>query len=363
LVCYLLSRFETHISIITGICSLVFLSCFFVIFFITTKIYIGFAVPLIATALTFISLVTFKFLTASREKAFLHSAFSRYLAPEIITDIINDPTKLNLGGEKRVMTAIFTDIRSFSTISEKIDPQQLVKLLNLYLTRMSNIVMWNLGTIDKYIGDAIVAFFGAPIYHENHAILACRSAVAMKEAEKEINKMVIEENLSPLQLFTRIGINTGEMVVGNMGAENKMDYTIMGNAVNLTARLEGVNTQYRTGGILISEYTREQIGDEFLLRKLDRVRVVGINTPLRLYELLNLKEKATDAEITAVQHWEKNLELYEKQQFPQALQGFKSLQQVNPDDNVAGLYIERCEGYIKEPPPPEWHAVRNLTEK
>ena len=363
LIGFFISRFETHKSIITGILSLLLLSGSFAAFFLITRIYIGFSVPLITTALTFVSLIAIKFLTASREKAFLHNAFSRYLAPEIISDIINDPSKLNLGGEKRVMTAIFTDIKGFSTISEKVDPQQLVTLLNRYLTTMSNIVMRNLGTIDKYIGDAIVAFFGAPIYHEDHAVLACRSAVAMKEAEIEINKMVKEENLSPMQLFTRIGINTGEMVVGNMGAENKMDYTIMGNAVNLTARLEGVNTQYRTRGILLSEYTREKIGDEFLLRRLDRVRVVGINTPLRLYELLGIKEKATQAEIDAVEQWEKTLDLYEKQQFTAALETFKSLQQANPQDNVAGLYIERCEGYIKEPPPADWDAVRNLTEK
>jgi len=283
---FLLSRLDTRLSIITGILGLILLSGAFAAFFMISKIYIGFAVPLSATALTFISMITVKFLTASKEKAFLHNAFSRYLAPEVITELINDPDKLNLGGEKREMTAIFTDIQGFSTISEKLDPVRLVQLLNRYLTAMSNIIMDNLGTIDKYEGDAIIAFFGAPVFRENHPALACRSALAMKAAETELNKVVMEEKLSPTPIFTRIGINTGDMVVGNMGAENKMDYTIMGNAVNLAARLEGVNKQYHTGGILISEYTREKLGDEFLLRRLDRVRVVGIHTPLRLYELL-----------------------------------------------------------------------------
>jgi adenylate cyclase len=304
-----------------------------------------------------------KFLSASREKAFLHNAFSRFLAPEVITELINDPDKLNLGGEKREMTAIFTDIQGFSTISEKLDPTQLVKLLNRYLTAMSNIIMENLGTIDKYEGDAIIAFFGAPIFRENHPALACRSALTMKAAERELNKAVLEEGLSPSPIFTRIGINTGEMVVGNMGAENKMDYTIMGNAVNLAARLEGVNKQYRTGGILLSEYTMDKLGGEFLVRRLDRVRVVGINTPLRLYELLNVKNSAAEKEVAAVERWENAIALYEQQRFSEAAAIFGFLAGESPDDRVAELYAGRCLNYQANPPPKEWDAVANLTEK
>jgi len=364
LIGFLLSRFDTHLSIITGATGLLLLSGAFAAFFMISKIYIGFAVPLVATALTFISMMAVKFLTASKEKAFLHSAFSRYLAPEVITELINDPDKLNLGGEKREMTAMFTDIQGFSTISEKLDPTHLVKLLNRYLTAMSNIIMENLGTIDKYEGDAIIAFFGAPVFRDNHPALACRSALMMKVAERELNKAVLEEDLSPSPLFTRIGINTGEMVVGNMGAENKMDYTIMGNAVNLAARLEGVNKQYHTGGILISEYTRAKLGDEFLLRRLDRVRVVGINTPLRLYELLGEgsgeKGVGSREEITK---WEKAMNLYEQRYFRDALGLFKYLMEDNPDDKVAELYAKRCMEYIAYPPPENWDAVNNLTEK
>jgi adenylate cyclase len=342
-----------------------------------SKIYIGLAMPLSATSLTFISMMAVKFLTASREKAFLHSAFSRYLAPEIITELINDPDKLNLGGEKREMTAIFTDIQGFSTISEKLDPVHLVQLLNRYLTTMSNIIMENLGTIDKYEGDAIIAFFGAPVFRENHPSLACRSALAMKTAERELNKTVLEEGLSPSPLFTRIGINTGEMVVGNMGAENKMDYTIMGNAVNLAARLEGVNKQYHTGGILISEYTKEKLGDEFLLRRLDRVRVVGINTPLRLYELLGEREEGKGKREEGrggreegggkreegIERWERAVDFYEQRQFGEAAKLFASLMENNPDDKTAEFYASRCMKYDANPPPENWDAVNNLTEK
>jgi adenylate cyclase len=360
---FLISRFDTYKSIITGVSGLVLLTGAFLAFFSITKIYIGFAVPFIATLVTFVSIMINKFLTTSREKAFIHSAFSRYLAPDVINEIINDPKKLNLGGEKREMSAIFTDIQSFSTISEQLDPTQLVKLLNRYLTALSNIIMENKGTIDKYEGDAIIAFFGAPLFHADHPALACRSALAMKAAEAELNKVILEEKMSPIPLFTRIGINTGDMVVGNMGAENKMDYTIMGNAVNLAARLEGVNKQYHTGGILISEYTKDRIGDEFLIRPLDRVRVVGIHTPVRLYELLTLKEKVTESELKAVDVWEQAIALYEQKSFNEALSMFNSLIENNPKDKVADLYAGRCKTYIENTPPPEWDAINNLMEK
>jgi adenylate cyclase len=363
LIGFLIGRFDTRLSIITGVSGLLILSGFFAVFFMISKIYIGFAVPLAAAAFTFISMMAVKFVTTSREKAFLHNAFSHYLAPEVISEIINDPEKLNLGGEKRVMTAMFTDIKGFSTISEKLDPTYLVQLLNRYLTAMSNIIMENMGTIDKYEGDAIIAFFGAPVFYENHPALACRSALAMKAVERELNREVLEEHLSPSPIFTRIGINTGEMVVGNMGAENKMDYTIMGNAVNLAARLEGVNKQYSTGGILISEYTREKLGDEFLLRRLDRVRVVGINTPLRLYELLGEKSKEEEDKKEAVEQWEKAIDLYEKRQFKEAGKMFTFRKDQNPDDKTAELYADRCAKYEANPPPENWDAVNNLTEK
>jgi len=369
LIGFFVSRFDTHLSIITGLSGIFVLCASFAVFFLISKTYPGLAIPLVSTTLTFIIIMVSKFLTTSHEKTFLHNAFSRYLAPEVITEIINDPGKLNLGGEKREMTAIFTDIQGFSTISEQLDPVNLVKLLNRYLTLMSNIVMENVGTIDKYEGDAIIAFFGAPVFREEHAVLACRSAVAMKAAERELNKTVVEEGLSPVPVFTRIGINTGEMVVGNMGAENKMDYTIMGNAVNLAARLEGVNKQYRTGGILISEYTRAKIGDEFLLRRLDRVRVVGINTPLRLYEVLGesrdhlADNKEGNVRLKAVNVWERAIDLYEEKKFREAGGLFLSLSKNNPDDKVAELYVSRCREYLKNPPPADWDAVRNLTEK
>ena len=357
------SRHGSGFSLVLGVSGLATLTVLLLGYFHLTRQYIHGVVPLASTTICFIAVTVMNFLGTNREKAFLHSAFSRYLSPQVISEIIADPSKLNLGGEKRVMTAIFTDIQGFSTFSEALDPTQLVRLLNTYLTAMSNIIMENGGTVYKYEGDAIIAFFGAPLPREDHAALACRSALAMKQAEITLNEQIIAEGLSPAPVFTRIGINTGEMVVGNMGAENKMDYTIMGNAVNIAARLEGVNKQYHTGGILISEYTREQAGDAFICRRLDRVRVVGINTSIRLYELLGTKAEISQAETERLQLWEEAISEIENRNFAGAARLFGGLAKQYPADKVAALYESRCNTYIQNPPSPGWDGVHNLTEK
>jgi adenylate cyclase len=306
----------------------------------------------------------------------------------VIEQIILDPSKLNLGGETREMSAIFTDIQRFSSISEALQkeygeggPRALVNLLNLYLTEMSNVILAHKGTINKYEGDAIIAFFGAPVWTEEHAALACRSALLMKKCEAAMyDKVMIPtgEFYKPLSaliesgairrerpLFTRLGINSGDMVVGNMGTPNKMNYTIMGNAVNLAARLEGVNKQYNTFGILISEYTKAKIGDEFVVRGLSRVRVVGVNTPLRLYELLGLRGEASKEMLDMVKSWEQGFDAYENKDFLAAKNIFAVIHQKDANDGTARLYLDRCEKFLASPPTPEkWDdGVDSLTEK
>ncbi|MDR2186343.1 MAG: adenylate/guanylate cyclase domain-containing protein [Treponema sp.] len=344
--------------------------------------------PAAGTILVFLTGTLYNYATEGSQKRFIKSAFSQYLSPAVIEQIIVDPSKLELGGESLEMTAIFTDIQRFSSISEglqkayeKDGPKELVNLLNLYLTEMSDIVLANQGTIDKFEGDAIIAFFGAPIRTDKHAAFACRAAIEMKKAEAAmtsrvmdpqgrffpvLNQLIEKKVIRPERpLYTRIGINSGEMVVGNMGTSRKMNYTIMGNAVNLAARLEGVNKQYDTGGILISEYTRDQLGDEFIVRPLSRVRVVGISTPLRLYELLDLREGAPPELLDAAEAWKAAFKIYESRNFPDALNSFKAIYQKNNQDLVAKLYMGRCEECLKTPPPDkDWDdGVDNLTSK
>jgi adenylate cyclase len=235
-------------------------------------------------------------------------------------------------------------------------------MLNKYLTEMSNIILDNQGTIDKYEGDAIIAFFFFFLHRPDHAVLACRSAIAMKKAERELNEKLLLEGLSPSPLFTRIGINTGEMVVGNMGTNNKMDYTVMGNSVNLAARLEGVNKQYKTS-ILISEFTKEQAGDEFLYRQLDHVRVVGIQTPVLLYELCEIAEMSDLTGLHIDQTWKDAMACYKQRQFSKASDLFSDALKENPNDKVADIFLQRCINYIRKPPEQNWDGVLNLSEK
>jgi adenylate cyclase len=299
---------------------------------------------------------------SEKEKQFIRTAFSTYVSSDVVKEIISDPSRLQLGGSKRHMTAIFTDVMSFTSISEKLDPEDLVSLLNHYLSAMSDVILSEKGTIDKYEGDAIIAFFGAPLDLSDHALRACVSAIKMKKIEAELNKTIMENKLSHTPMKTRIGINTGNMVAGNMGTGNKMNYTIMGNAVNLAARLEGVNKQYGTW-ILASHDTVRETGDRLLFRKLDRVRVVGINEPVRLCELLDTAEHADEQKQKLVTVFHEALDCFEKRDWKQAAAGFKEAMSVKPGDHPSKMYFERSVNFLKNLPDAAWDGVFNLTEK
>ena len=298
---------------------------------------------------------------SEREKQFIRKAFSTYVSNDVVQEIIADPSRLQLGGTKRHMTAIFTDVRGFSTISEQLDPEGLVTLLNRYLTHMSDVILEQKGTIDKYEGDAIIAFFGAPMPLPDHAVRACISAITMRKIEARLNKEVMEEKLSPSPLLTRFGINTGSMVAGNMGTGNKMNYTIMGNAVNLAARLEGVNKQYGTW-ILASDDTVKETEGRILTRKLDKVRVVGINEPVRLHNLIEIMDEATPEQKKLVEVFHEALDNFEQRKWKEALRGFKETLLME-NGGPSAKYIERCEAFLKKPPAQIWDGVYNLTEK
>ena len=299
---------------------------------------------------------------SEREKQFIRKAFSTYVSDEVVKEIISDPAKLQLGGTKRHMSAIFTDVQNFSTISEQLEPENLVSLLNRYLTLMSDAVLEEKGTIDKYEGDAIIAFFGAPIPAADHAIRACSSAIAIKRIEIDLNEKILKEKASPLPLFTRIGINTGSMVAGNMGTSKKMDYTIMGNAVNLASRLEGVNKQYGTWIIASDDTIRETEG-RFLTRKLDMVRVVGISEPVRLHEVIETMENAAADKKKMVEIFHQALNLFEERKWKEAAAGFTEALSIENGDAPSTKYLERCNAYMINPPDADWDSVYNIMEK
>ena len=361
---FLLNRIQKgYVKIIFGIALTIALFVFFIALFAFLNIYIQIFIPLATVSPNFVLISFLSFIFTEKEKSFLRRAFAVYLSDDVVNQIVLDPRHLALGGVAKRITALFTDIKSFSTLSEKISPEHLVSVLNIYLTRMSDIILEEKGTIDKYIGDAIVSFFGAPIDVEDNATRACYAALRMKEAENEINKNLYETGKIPMPINTRIGINTGEMVVGNMGTEKKMNYTIMGNDVNLAARLEGVNKKYGTW-ILISESTWNETAGVFLGRRLDRVRVVGINTPVQLYNIMAVRKEADENMIKLVDAFEKAISLYRERKYLEALQAFKECQKIKSDDEPTRIYIERMESLVSDPELAKTHDdIVNMTSK
>jgi adenylate cyclase len=362
LVGFLIKNLDPLPSIIVGAVSVIVFLAAGGAFFMQTGVYFPLLTPALSIFFTFLVITAVKFIQTAQERSYIRNAFSHYLSADVINDLLSDPSKLSLGGEKKYLTAFFTDVKGFSTISENLDPTDLVKLLNNYLTEMSNIILDLRGTIDKYEGDAIISFFGAPVEFKDHAARACLSAIRMKKMERIINEHVLEQELSPNPLLTRIGINTGEMVVGNMGTAQKMDYTMMGNSVNLAARLEGVNKQYGTW-ILVSETTRNDAGDDFLFRRLDRVRVVGINKPVRLYELVDERSLADSATKEAIDVFEEGLTQFEQREWDKAQESFQHTLRIRPDDGPASFFAKRCGDFMKKAPPANWDGVFNLNMK
>ena len=329
-------------------------------------IWLALVAPALAFFMTFLVCVALSLTVEGKQKRFIKSAFSQCLSKDVVNQIMNDPSSFTLGGKNYQMTAIFTDIQKFSSFSELLTAAQLGELLNYYLTRMSEIIIAEHGTVDKYEGDAIVAMVGAPVEMPDHASRACTAAIKMKKAEVLMNQEIIqiaaaekpadmEQNLydafkimvaNKKTIFTRIGMNSGEMIAGYFGSQNKKNYTMMGNNVNLASRLEGVNKQYHTNGILISAATRDLLGDQFVVRSLDRVRVVNVNTPLRLYELLEIRENADKKLLQYVNNWEAAFALFEAGQYQEAWDSFGTLAARNPHDNVVCYYMDLLEDFF-----------------
>ncbi|MDQ6973355.1 MAG: adenylate/guanylate cyclase domain-containing protein [Mariprofundaceae bacterium] len=315
---------------------------------------------LLAIFLTTVPVSLFQYVVESHKRAFIHDAFSHYLAPEVVDSLSKHPESLKLGGEEKELTAMFSDIASFSTFSEKLSAPELVTLLNTYLTAMSDIILKHGGTIDKYEGDAIIAFFGAPLDMENHATACVLAALEQQTVLKEMRK-VWKKQGEP-ELTVRIGMNSGSMVVGNMGTDTHMNYTMMGDHVNLAARLEGVCKAYRTP-ILVSGDTYRLIRDKIFCRFIDQAQVVGRRTPVDLFEPICTWVDVPD-------EWTKRDELYKRawamvqsRRFSDALKFYKVLHAKFPEDGLYEVMIARTEAYITTPPAKDWNGVFVLDSK
>ena len=274
----------------------------------------------------------------------------------MVEQILKKPEMLKLGGARRDVTVFFSDIAGFTTISEKMDPEPLVRFLNIYLGAMTNIILGRQGTLDKYEGDAIMAFWGAPISQEDHAVRACNAAL---ECQKKLGELRLDwerQNLPPFRV--RIGLNSGEAIAGNMGSESRFDYTVMGDNVNLASRLEGINKQYGTE-LMVSEATRTLIGDDFVCRELDLIRVKGKDKPVRIFELVGKKDEVAPEMVQKIGVFQKALEFYRSKNFMAAIEKFKTI----ANDPPSGVFAHRCEVFIQNPPAADWDGVWTFTEK
>jgi len=315
--------------------------------------------PLLTVASAYGAVTLYKFLTESRQRRALRQAFQHYLHPAVVEQVSQHPEQLALGGEKRELTVLFSDIRGFSTFSEGLTPEVLVQLLNEYFNAMTQAVVEDDGAVDKYIGDAIMALYGAPLPQPDHAYRACHTALRMLDALQVLQPRWQERGLPVIQIG--IGINSGAMVVGNVGSDLRFAYTAMGDEVNLGSRLEGVNKEYGTH-IIISEATWECVKNRLATRELDVIRVKGKARPTRIFEVLG-ELPCTPAQATLVQSFAEALHAYRAGQWQEAIDLFHEVLRAAPDDFPSQLYLQRCQELQITPPPSDWDGVYMMHTK
>ena len=287
-------------------------------------------------------------------------AFQQYVSGAVVEEMLKHPEKLHLGGERKFLSVLFSDIRGFTSISEGMESQELVEFLNEYLTEMTEIVLKYDGTLDKYMGDAIMAIYGAPIEQSDHPVRACDSALEMMNRLQELQTIWRDRGKPVIDIG--IGINSGPMTVGNMGSEKRFDYTVMGDNVNLGSRLEGINKQYGTN-IIISEFTYQEVKNDFLIRELDMVRVKGKLEPVKIYELIARPEQAKEQIVNAIRNFEAGLLAYRAKRWAEAIERFELVQSLLGSDWPSQIYIQRCQDYQSSPPPENWDGVYVMKTK
>jgi len=311
--------------------------------------------PLTAMTLCFGALTTYKFRTEVRHGRHMKNMFQSMVTPKVVDAILKLPSGIELGGEEKELTVMFSDIRGFTTYSEKHTAKEVIGVLNEYLTQMTNMVFVTEGTLDKYIGDAIMAFWGAPVIQEDHAYRACSTALGMTEFLHDVlwPKWKTE---GKEKLEIGIGLNTGNMVVGFVGSQAIKNYTLIGDAVNLGSRLEGTTKEYRVE-IIISEATYEKVQMDMLCRELDLIRVKGKTQPIRIYELVDRRFKAKPHIQEKVSVFAEGLALYRAQKWDEAIERFQKCLEVDPQDGPGSIFLERCHQLKKSPPGTGWDGV------
>ncbi|HCV43310.1 MAG TPA: hypothetical protein DGH68_07480 [Bacteroidetes bacterium] len=325
----------------------------------------GWWVPLVGPEVslsgTFLASAIVSYATEGRQKRQLRKAFNRYLSPQVVTEIVENVDQVELGGKLIEGTVYFSDIKDFTTISEQHSPKELVGLLNEYLSLASDCILRNDAMLDKYIGDAVMAIFSAPIPHPDHAKVACLTAL---EVQRTLGEYYTEKSKrhGTVNFKTRIGLNSGNMIVGNIGHTNRLDYTAIGDTVNLASRLEGVNKMFGTD-IIVSESTLNKAGGVVRARELDFLRVKGKQIPIRIFELISENQALPDITEEKLGLFAEGLNLYRAKDFARAIARFEAILRIDPHDGPSTTLRDRCDTLSKEQLPDDWDGVFTLTSK
>ncbi len=327
--------------------------------FVGADVVVSVVPPALAVAAAYTGATVYSYLAEREQKAFIKRAFGQYLSPTVVEDLAEHPEKVRLGGEVREVTVFFSDIAGFTTISEALQAEALVELLNEYLDEMTAIVFAHGGTLDKYIGDAVMAFWNAPTDQPDHALRGCRTALAMQRRLAELRPQWAARGFPEIHI--RAGLATGPVTVGNFGGRDRFDYTVMGDRVNLAARLEGANKEYGSA-IMISEETYQHVREHVVARELDVLRVKGKEEPVAVYELLALAGEALPVP-EALAAYREGIARYRARSFPEALRLMEEACEKDPECAPARVYLDRLRHYAEHPPPEDWDGVFTMTSK
>jgi adenylate cyclase len=302
------------------------------------------------------AVTTYRLALAQRQRRRIRRVFEHYVAPAIVEEILADPRRLKLGGDTYEATVLFCDLVDFTAIAETLSPTELGDRLSEYFRAMTSVLLAERATIDKFIGDAIMAFFGCPVRDPDHPLRACRAALAMARALEDLNRVESEPGRAPLRM--RTGINTGQVVAGNIGTEGIFNYTVIGDSVNLASRLEGVNKEYGTG-TLIGGDTFARVGPAVEAREIDWIRVKGREQPVAIYEVAALAGALPPVRRAVFEDYREGLERYRAREFPRSRAAFER----DPDDGPSRTLLRRLEQYGEAPPGPEWDGVFSMSTK
>jgi len=328
-----------------------------------SNIVINIVSPSFAVLSGYVTSFTYMSFTEGREKRKIRNILGQYVSPAILSSVLDKNQDGYLKAEvgtRETLTIFFSDIRDFTTISEKYDVEQVVGILNTYLSRMVSIIFNNEGTLDKFIGDAIVAFWGAPVRIQDHHYRAVITGLQMKEALTTYNLENIDRGLPELRIG--IGIHTGEVILGNIGSEKKLDYTIIGDSVNLASRLENLTKMYNSS-IIISQNTYDHVQDEIFCRMADYIKVKGKNKPIRIYEAIGEVGSVDEETVMITQLTEMGFEHCLGRRFSDAIDTYQSILDINPEDSLSKIFIDRCRNYQQNEPPEDWDGCYVYKEK